>query len=452
MISIQKGYGKVGISVLVGALVAWGLYAFYWGHLAAQEQYQCFLYGESYMEQHLTLGGPLLYAAEWLTQFFISPIKGAIIVAALLIILQGLTWLVATRNKEVSCGYYVLSFVPSVCMLWAMMDGNVLLSLPLSATLWMGAAWLSLSPTKRWAQVLLGVLLTAVLIPSTLPANFVYYRLIETPTSLLCIPLAACVFTPILLHFLPALEKRGTWIIGGLTCALLLIGGTMVVRSAMQKEQEEFMRFNYLERNKAWDTIILRAQSDGVKSREAAICVNLALAMRGEMQQNMHLTISQWGEESLLPEFHGEWQHTMVVSDAFYYMGLINTAQRYAFDAQEAIPNMKKSARCLKMLAETNIVNGDYRVARKYLNLLSQTLYYRQWAQEVLHVIADEQEVEKQPMWQKLRKMRVQDDLISTSSRKHQLKALMEHDSTNYLATNYAMVYLSLSNPTNVAP
>ena len=61
---------------------------------------------------------------------------------------------------------------------------------------------------------------------------------------------------------------------------------------------------------------------------------------------------------------------------------MINDAQRFAFEAMEAIPNFRKSGRCLKRLAETNLINGQYEVAAKYLRILSKTLFYKDWAKK----------------------------------------------------------------------
>ncbi|KAA6305365.1 hypothetical protein EZS27_042983, partial [termite gut metagenome] len=42
---------------------------------------------------------------------------------------------------------------------------------------------------------------------------------------------------------------------------------------------------------------------------------------------------------------------------------MINTAQSFAFEAMEVIPDYQKSVRCIKRLAETNLINSQYEVA-----------------------------------------------------------------------------------------
>lgn len=54
---------------------------------------------------------------------------------------------------------------------------------------------------------------------------------------------------------------------------------------------------------------------------------------------------------------------------------------------RSTIPNFNKSGRCFKRLAETNLINGQYEVAAKYLRLLRKTIFYRDWAEDAMTCI-----------------------------------------------------------------
>ncbi|MDO4497147.1 MAG: DUF6057 family protein, partial [Bacteroidales bacterium] len=92
--------------------------------------------------------------------------------------------------------------------------------------------------------------------------------------------------------------------------------------------------------------------------------------------------------------------------------GLINTAQRYVFEAQEAILDYQKSGRCYKRLAETNLITGNYDVARKYLLTLKKTLIYRQWATETLALLGNEKAIDQHKEYGELRRMMMKKDLF----------------------------------------
>ncbi len=69
----------------------------------------------------------------------------------------------------------------------------------------------------------------------------------------------------------------------------------------------------------------------------------------------------------------------------FYYaVGLVNEAHRWAYEEMVVYGYRPQN---IKMLARTSIINGDYRMARKYLNILGKTLYYRKWAKEYRRLI-----------------------------------------------------------------
>jgi hypothetical protein len=64
----------------------------------------------------------------------------------------------------------------------------------------------------------------------------------------------------------------------------------------------------------------------------------------------------------------------------FYYsIGLINEAHRWAYEEMVVYGYRPEN---IKLLAKTSLIDGDYKVARKYLNILKSTIYYRDWAKK----------------------------------------------------------------------
>lgn len=76
------------------------------------------------------------------------------------------------------------------------------------------------------------------------------------------------------------------------------------------------------------------------------------------------------------------------MSDIHYSMGHVSLARLYAFEAIEHTGGM--SPRLLQRLADVEIIYGEYEVAKKYLNYLRHTLYYSKWAQKRLDMIAND--------------------------------------------------------------
>lgn len=106
----------------------------------------------------------------------------------------------------------------------------------------------------------------------------------------------------------------------------------------------------------------------------------------------------------LLHTYFGSQASAFMVSDMAYQMGLVNVAQRVAFEAMEFVPNHNKSGRALKRLAETSLISGEYALARKYLELLSQTTFYRPWAKRMLPLVDDPKRIKDYPFYEKAQK------------------------------------------------
>ena len=79
----------------------------------------------------------------------------------------------------------------------------------------------------------------------------------------------------------------------------------------------------------------------------------------------------------------------MYYTDALLEMGDVSQATDCALLAQTVMPG-HYSTRMLRRLAEIAVVTADYDVARKYLDLLMRTRNHREWAQELLDCIEND--------------------------------------------------------------
>lgn len=77
----------------------------------------------------------------------------------------------------------------------------------------------------------------------------------------------------------------------------------------------------------------------------------------------------------------------------YYYLGYVNGAQREAFEYNEPSEGMMVPE-AVKILALTNIAQGNYAVAEKYINYLDHTLFYSDWAKQYRHFLYNDKAVE----------------------------------------------------------
>lgn len=152
-------------------------------------------------------------------------------------------------------------------------------------------------------------------------------------------------------------------------------------------QDEQYMKLSNMVRNEQWDDVV--AACDRIAPVTNLLfqnCLHMALAEKGELgdrlfdQPVMNIT-SIYVNEISSPQVAG------LLSDVYYSMGHIAQAQRYAFEANEKMNNL--SPRLLQRLIKTNIIYGQYNVAKKYLRILSKTIYYKDWCERYSTLLSD---------------------------------------------------------------
>lgn len=487
---LQNRLGKILLTLLLG-LAIFGFWR--WQHpaaLAFQEQFQLFLFDDDYFLSRLTApGGMACYVAEFLVQFYNNVTIGALIVACLFMLLQRMTW---RLMRPVSGMWYGLSFLPAVLMWMAMGDESVMLtslvallmvlaamlgcpkggrvravyaavSIPLAYWL-AGPLALGLALYIPWRRPAVGsvakclmmaaacvvvvavcVAVSAYLLPyplKRLSIGLYYYRFVEVMPTLLWMVAALALLLAVGSSYLPVIRRpRGRWAVLGGSFLLLAVVAAVAVPRAYDERKYTLMDYDYLVRANRWETIIQKSERRQADLPVSVCATNLALAMTGQLGERA-FDFFQHGAEGLLPRFERNFVSLQLIGEAYFQLGLVNTAQRMTFEAMEAIPNYNKSARAVKRLAETNLINGQYAVAQKYLNMLKKTIFYRNWALRTELLLSDEKQIDAHPLYGRLRKVRLSEDFLFSEQEVDKICGqLFMHNSKNVVAVQYLLLF-----------
>lgn len=446
---------KALLSILFGlsAMLFFGLV--YPHHIHYQEQYQLFLFERSYVSDVVSLpGGVADLLGRFCTQFFLYAWAGAAIIGLLLMAIQLLS------ARVLDCGrWYGLTFIPAGLLWLFMLDENALVG-----TLWAFLlvllaqwGWQGLQGQNRWLLCVVLLLAAPLLYWIAGPAAFLflfmvfvkntrspqgwmaaillilseghalsflqhylsvplealengvhYYRLVQAPVILKVVLFS---YVPLLIFGRlrgrwSKLLDRG-WALPASSVAMAVAQALLVWQNYNPKA-EEVMSYDYMARFQQWNRIVNAAKASHPNNGVSVTTLNLALAKKGQLVDHM-FEYNQNGLSGLLPAFVRDAFSPLATAEAFYQLGMINSAQRFVFEAQEAIPDYQKSGRCYKRLAETNLINGSYEVSRKYLLALQKTLFYSDWADKTLKLLGDEEAIQKHPEYGRLRQMKMSD-------------------------------------------
>jgi len=105
---------------------------------------------------------------------------------------------------------------------------------------------------------------------------------------------------------------------------------------------------------------------------------NIALSETGQLCDRLFNGRQDFAAGSLvLP-----WSDDHLNRGAYFYysLGLINEAHRWAYEEMVVYGFRPQN---LQLLTKTSLINGDYTMARKYINILRKTVFYRKWASDM---------------------------------------------------------------------
>lgn len=443
--------------------------------LTFQEQLQLFLFdGDYFCERMAEPGGLARYVGEFLVQFYNATVIGALILAILFMMVQRLTW------RLMRCeDYYYLSLIPALVLWFAMGDENVMLAYVVALIMAMGCI-LGLRPLERlnligrviialvalpllyWLIGPLALLVAVCMVPTWLAGLAVIYvvALVLVSAWLLPYPLVRLavgigyyrfpVTIPYLLLLIPvliAMMHYGCRHLPkpkqGVKYALILaITALLFVPQyyGFDAKKYELMEYDYLVRIKDWNGIIAKAEQQTPDKPMSVSATNLALAMTNQLGERA-FEFYQRGSQGLLPPFERNYATTQLTGEIYFHLGLVNTAQRLAFEAMEAIPNYNKSGRALKRLVETNVINGQYKVAEKYIKILEKTIFYRSWAERMRAMLGDEKAINAHPLYGTLRQYRLQEDFLFSDTELDKICGqLFMHNHQNQMAAQYLLM------------
>ena len=187
-----------------------------------------------------------------------------------------------------------------------------------------------------------------------------------------------------------------------------------------------------------WDRVLELSEKD-LYMVEASYCYNLAHAMKGDLGDKL-LDHSQDHQFTLLFPVSSEravFSNTLA-GEAWFQLGDMTVAEQSAITSLQASPK-HTGARFLVRLARVNLVTGEDAAARKYLDILSRTLFYRKWARSMMPGRQDD--AVRAELLEARAKLLRRDFIHDSSDPGLILKALLEADPENALARQYLMCY-----------
>lgn len=450
-------------------------------HLRFQEQNQMFLFTSSYLKGLMNFpGAPAVYAGRFLTQFFISPAAGALVIALMFALVH---WLVYTVIGNKSLQGRVLALIPGVLAALYMCDENALMSVFVAVAAGLAAA-LPFRHASRGAvhavaavAVAIGIYLLcgplgalvfsisaavccrcvyvglgcaaaafAACLVCTRLCDYPFIRLLTGPhysryhDTVPLLPWLAAAGIAAVAMLQGLLKKTLSKVLSISIFIFLMIGFMLGFSVRYDADMEEMLEYSSLTCRQDWEGVMKLASRKEPVNPVNLSCLNLALAQTGRMGEWM-FRFRQAGRDGLFYPYRREHISPVPSSMVYWSIGSLNSAQRFTFAAQEVIPDYQKSAWCHKRLAEIYLVNGEYDVARKNLEPLKYTLFYRRWALSFEKFLDDTSLIDADPVYGAERKLMLKEhnSTYNIEDMDTPLSLLCKENPRNHVAYQYLL-------------
>lgn len=504
-------YILTAVFVAVAAILYWFWAVPYRAALSYREQLQLFQTTGAYFLNLIPRpGGMATYIGEFLTQFFNNYRIGAAVMSGMLTLFL-LSCYNAIRKLAPDMRKYpalLLAFIPLIAMLLFLGNPDVTMTFvtAVTAVMWTSCLYLTLdsgnTTTTQQAvkEYVFMVLFTALMYWLCGPAAIIFtflsiasccrkqglstgHKVIFPIISVAWLAINVWVWSLTLPYpvtyqligigymMLPDSFYAGEFIVFGL-CILIpaaaslparlpqkiliptlfgieLIALVVLYPRSYDTTTYRLIDYDYMVRANDWEGILRYSDAHQPDLPLSVSATNLAAAMTGQLDA-IAFNYRQHGPEGLIPPFMKETLSSWTTGEIFFQLGLVNSAQRFYFEGMEAIPNYNKSSRAIRRLAETAIVRGDYTLAKKYLTMLRNTLFYKNWAQRNLDLIRNPKDVENHPLYGTMRKRMIDEDyMFSEGELDKTLGQLFLKDPGNIPARQYLILYPLLQRDLN---
>jgi hypothetical protein len=223
---------------------------------------------------------------------------------------------------------------------------------------------------------------------------------------------------------------------------IIILLGIFMLKFSYNQEEKRKIQIDYLAEQGQWKELLaLSVEIDGY-DRQVNFNVNRALYHTGRLLDDLFNYPQLLGTDGLFIDRILGSQIAIPASDLYFDLGHINASQVLAYEGQT---KFKYNPRILKRLALTNIINGKYIVAKKFLDILKKSILHRKWVKYYENCLFNESLIESDSLIQSKRELRPKFDfLINRKNPNYDLIWLLKENGDNKMAFEYLMAYYLL--------
>jgi len=224
-------------------------------------------------------------------------------------------------------------------------------------------------------------------------------------------------------------------------CLILFSATIFMVSKLYNPQTARVIQLEKLVFEERWNETIDLQENFPSRNQIGQYFYNIALSETDQLCDRLFYGEQDFGTSALILPWSNE--HLSWGAYFFYSIGLVNEAHRWAYEEMVVHGCRPQN---IKLLVKTNIVNGDYKMALKYINILKKTIYYKEWAIEYEKLLQDPQSIRLHPdLGPKMKIIPKNNFFIQIDAPQINLALLLDSNPNNRKAFEYEMSWFLLT-------
>lgn len=222
----------------------------------------------------------------------------------------------------------------------------------------------------------------------------------------------------------------------------ILTIGTITVFLLSTQDDPDRANLIHLEKSvyeQDWDAIIRQHESSPSTDVIEQCYYNLALSNKDQLCNRLFFSCQDFGTESLIPPRDNEHIDRSVYF--FYTIGLVSEVHHLAYESMVRYGYRPEN---IKLLVKTELINGNYKIAERYNNVLKKTFHYRSWAENYEKMLDNPGLINSDPELAEKIRLIPKKDFFVRSNDMQNIELILQANPDNKKAFEYKMARLLL--------
>lgn len=233
-----------------------------------------------------------------------------------------------------------------------------------------------------------------------------------------------------------AFLKRAPFLVSVQVIGIVALGYSLFIKS-YDPLKKNLLTIEYYAENEQWNEVLNNAKTIKEYDFKVNFHVNRALSHLGQLPDRLFEYPQLLGSKGLFIDETMAGSVAIPTSDLYFDLGFMSESLHWAFEAQTLLPD---SPRILKRLVMINLVNRDYNLAGKFLNILDQNMLYHDWVSKYEQYVSDTTLASSDKLIAEKRRFSPQQETVNSGSFDG-LKLLVETSKDNRMAYDYLLAF-----------